>query len=161
MTAAEVEEPSAFEIRLDQQDLYRFAVDFEMAGVDPWIIDEPPPLGEGAGPNASRLLAAAVGHCLSSSALFCLKKAHVPVQGVHTTVSGSTARNEHGRLRVGALRVAIALDVAEADRARLGRCLQLFEDFCVVTASVRGGIPVEVTVTAGEELVAGTRHESG
>ena len=29
---------------------------------------------------------------------------------------------------------------------RLKRCLDLFEDFCVVTASVRQGIPVSVEV---------------
>jgi hypothetical protein len=36
----------------------------------------------------------------------------------------------------------------------LPRCLDLFEDFCVVTASVRQGIPVTVEVVgpAGEVL---------
>lgn len=33
-----------------------------------------------------------------------------------------------------------------ADAAALGNCLDVFEDFCVVTQSVREGIDVEVTV---------------
>lgn len=150
----EADDSSSFEVRLDQQERYRFRADFGMSGVEPWIIDEPPPLGEAAGPNASRLVAAAVGHCLSASALFCLEKARIPVHGVRTLVTGATTRNERGRMRIGGLRVTIELDVDEGDRARMGRCLDLFEDFCVVTASVRGGIPVDVEIAGTQIPVA-------
>ena len=143
------EPPSeSFEIHLDQEDLYRFLVDFGQEGMEALVVDEPAPLGAGAGPNASRLLAAAVGHCLSASALYCLSRAHIPVQGVHTAVRGRLERNEHGRLRIGGLEVQLSLGVAESDRARMDRCLNLFEDFCVVTASVRSGIDVQVAVDA-------------
>lgn len=141
-----MQEATGFEIHLEQEANYRFRADFGVAGVQPLIIDEPPPLGDAAGPNASRLLAAAVGHCLSASALFCLDRARIPVHGVHTVVTGSPTRNERGRMRIGGLKVTIELDVAEEDRMRMRRCLELFEDFCVVTASVRTGIPVEVEV---------------
>ncbi len=136
-----------FTVVLDREQDYRFSADVGIPGVPPLVIDEPEPLGAGAGPNASRLLAAAVGHCLSASALFCLARAHIPVSGARTTVTGTLVRNDAGRLRVGALSVHIELEVAEQDRARMGRCLDLFEDFCVVTASVRGGIEVDVTVS--------------
>ena len=138
--------PEQFRIQLDQEDGYRFAVDFQQPGVAPMVMDEPAPLGQAAGPNASRVLAAATGHCLSASALFCLSKAHIPVSGIRTTVSGTLARNPRGRLRIGGLRVHIDLNLAPQDRARAARCLELFEDFCVVTQSVRDGITVEVTV---------------
>lgn len=143
-----MDETAGFEVLLDQEANYRFRADFGVEGMSPWIIDEPPPLGDAAGPNASRLVAAAVGHCLSASALYCLQRARIPVRGVHTEVKGATTRNERGRLRISHLRVTLELDVAEEDRARMGRCLDLFEDFCVVTASVRAGIPVEVEVGA-------------
>ena len=56
------------------------------------------------------------------------------------------AGNEKGRLRIGGVAVRIALDLAPEDEPWKGRCLELFEDFCVVTQSVRGGIPVDVFV---------------
>lgn len=158
---AAVDEPQAFEVHLDQEDRYRFRVDFGQQGVEPLIVDEPPPLGAGEGPNASRLLAGAVGHCLSASALFCLEKARIPVRGVHTTVSGRLERSDRGRLRVGGLTVHLHLDVDEADRQRMGRCLDLFEDFCVVTASVRQGIPVEVEVSSGDRAAVASLEVSG
>jgi organic hydroperoxide reductase OsmC/OhrA len=42
--------------------------------------------------------------------------------------------------------VAIELPEPVADYAFAERLLQQFEDFCVVTESVRQGVPVDVTV---------------
>lgn len=148
------EQASVFEVVLEQEQGYRFRADFGIPGVEPLIIDEPPPLSEGAGPNAARLLAAAVGHCLSASALFCLTKARVPVHGVRTVASGRIAREENGRLRVAGIDVSIDLDVPDDARARVGRCLGLFEDFCIVTASVRRGVNVDVHVSVDGEPAA-------
>jgi hypothetical protein len=52
------------------------------------------------------------------------------------------------------LDVRIAVDLGAGQQPRIGRCLELFEDFCVVTASVRKGIPVSVVVmdSRGAEL---------
>jgi organic hydroperoxide reductase OsmC/OhrA len=135
-----------FTVELTLRDGYEFAVNFEQVGVPPLFVDEPPPLGAGRGPNPARLLAAAVGSCLSTSLLFCLRKAHVDVEHLHTTVEGTLARNAGGRLRISDIRVRLAPQVAPQDRARMGRCLELYEDFCIVTESVRAGIAVDVQV---------------
>jgi uncharacterized OsmC-like protein len=131
---------------MELQDGYRFLVQFGQQGVPPLLMDEPVPLGEGRGPNAARVLSAAVGNCLSASALYCLRKARIPVHGMRTTVEASFTRSEKGRLRIGGLKVRIEPEIAPEDRDRVGRCLELFEDFCVVTQSVRQGLPVDVTV---------------
>jgi hypothetical protein len=55
-------------------------------------------------------------------------------------------RNEKGRFRISRIDVELMPEVADGDRARLVRCEQLFEDFCIVTESVRQGIPVNVSV---------------
>ena len=145
--AAAPESERRFSVVLQLDDLYRQIADFGLDGVPPLVVDEPPPLGTETGPNPARLLGAAVGSCLGASLLFCLRRSHVDVTDLRTTVEGTMIRNEHGRLRIGSLRVSIVPTVAEADRARLGRCMGLFEDFCVVTESVRAGIDVEVEVS--------------
>jgi len=44
--------------------------------------------------------------------------------------------------------------VDAADAGRLERCERLFEDFCIVTASIRQGIPVKVRVAQRESALA-------
>lgn len=136
-----------FAITIEQQQDYQFLVDFGLPGVAPLLVDEPSPLGEGAGPGPSRLLAAALGNCLASSALFCFQRARVPVKGMSVKVHGTMARNEAGRLRIPRVEVHLEVRVAEEDIPRLQRCIEVFEDYCTVSASVRGGIDVAVQVT--------------
>jgi len=125
---------------------YRFNVEFDVEGVPNLVVDEPKPVGEGVGPNPERLLSAAVGHCLSSSLLYCLHKARVKVRNLETNVKANTWRNEQGRLRVRNIEVQMQLDVQKEDKVRVSRCLKIFEDYCTVTQSVRKGIEVNVNV---------------
>lgn len=129
---------------------YQFLVDFGMAGTPGLLMDEPEPLGEGQGPNASRLLAAAVANCLSASLLFCLRKARVDVRGMRSEATATLVRDPRGRLRVSAIKVRLHPDVEQADSGRVARCLELFEDFCIVTQSVRSGLDVSVEVEPGD-----------
>ena len=144
----------SFEITLDRDASYRFTVDFQKPGIAPLVVDESPPLGEGAGPGPARLLAAAVGHCLVTSLLFCLERARVPVGGMTASVSADTARNDAGRLRVQRIDVVIEAEVAEADVPRFQRCVGVFEDYCTVSASVRETVDVNVEVRAVAHLEA-------
>lgn len=137
------EEP---QVTLRRVDDYAFDVDFAM-DVPTLRVDEPEPMGDSTGPNAARLLAAAVGHCLSASLLFCLAKARVDIGDVKTTATGRLQRNDRGRWRVASLAVRIEHGAGPDEQEKMKRCLGLFEDFCVVTESIRAGIPVEVSVT--------------
>lgn len=139
---------SRFALQLTLEDDYRFTVRFGPEMLPDLTVDELPPLGSGQGPNPSRMLATAIGHCLGASLLYCLRRSRVEVKGLQTTVEGTLVRNERGRLRIGEIRVVLAPDVDPAQRERMGRCLELFEDFCIVTESVRAGIPVTVQVAA-------------
>jgi uncharacterized OsmC-like protein len=126
---------------------YEFTVSFEQfPDGRPILLDEPPPLGEGHGPNAAALLAAAVGNCLAASLAFCLRKSRVELNDLKATVNARVTRNQAGRMRITGIEVELAPSLGPGERDRLERCSKLFEDFCVVTASVRQGIPVTVTV---------------
>ena len=146
------EEPR-FSMTMEHVQGFEFKVKFDWSGADELLLDEPDPLGGERGPNASRLIGAAAGNCLSASLLFCLGKAKVDVTGMKTVIEGRMERNEQKRMRIGGLAVKIELDTP-ADKSKLDRCLNLFEDYCVVTQSVREGIPVEVEVvdTEGSRL---------
>lgn len=143
-----------FNLTLERKQGYEFETRFDWQHVQPIVLDEPEPLGQRKGPNAARLLGAAVGNCLSASLLFCLEKAKMQVQSIRTNVAGTMVRNERGRLRVGRLDVEITVDLGQPQEQRINRCLQLFEDYCVVTASVRKGVEVNVRVldVHGNEL---------
>ena len=125
---------------------YRFRVRFDQKGMPDLITDESPPLGEGKGPSPSRLLATAVGNCLAASLLFCLGKARLSVEGLEAEVVTEFTRNEAGRLRIGGMKVRLLPKWTVETAAKAQRCLQIFEDFCVVTEAVRHGVPVEVQV---------------
>ena len=125
---------------------YKFEITFDELPGAKVMMDEPAPVGKSEGPTAAMMLSSAIGHCLSSSLLFCLEKSRVKAMDVSTDVELSMTRNERGRWRVGGIKVKIKPIVAEVDREKLERCKVLFEDFCIVTASAREGIKIEVEV---------------
>jgi organic hydroperoxide reductase OsmC/OhrA len=149
-----VSEEGRFTIHLEQLEDYAFKVRFDLPKAPELLMDEPAPLGGRTGPNASRLLAAAAANCLSASLMYCLARDEVPAGAVKTEATCRIVRNEQKRLRVGCLDIRITIGAGLLESARLKRCLDLFEDFCVVTASIRQGVPVSVQVLseAGEVL---------
>ena len=150
-------EMMSFKLELEQVGDYEFRVKFDWPNVPELLLDEPAPLGRAAGPNAARLIAAAVANCLSSSLVFCMHKFKQSPRALRTEVTAELARNERGRLRIGRLDVTLKLADAAADIQYFDRCLAQFEDFCVVTESVRKGIPVGVRVVdaSGAQVFAG------
>lgn len=145
-TAAEPIPVDEFTIHVEQLDDYEFKIRFDKPQFAEWQLDEPAPLGRDRAPNAARALAAAIGNCLSASLLFCARKAKVNLGPVRTEVRTQVARSDRGRLRIVKVEAHIDPAVAEAGRHRLLRCLDLFEDYCLVTQSVRQGIEVKVSV---------------
>lgn len=137
---------SRFAATLDLEAGFRFSVSLDDHDAVALQVDELPPLGEGIGPSPARLLATAVGHCLGSSLLFCLRKARIEPAGLRVWVEGAFVRNERGRLRVGSLSVRLEPGLDPEQHERAARCFEIFEDYCVVTESVRAGLPVEVSI---------------
>lgn len=139
-------EVQQFSFTLEQQEDYAFLVRFD-SDLPPLQTDEPAPLGKGTGPNPSRLLAASIANCLSASLLFALRKFNNLPGPIVTTVTAQMERNPLGRLRVGSVSVSIQIGSPAHTLNHLERALEQFEEFCVVTQSVREGIPIEVRVS--------------
>jgi len=125
---------------------YKFNVKSDLEYIPELIVDEIKPEGEGTGPNPTRLLSTAVGHCMSSSLIYCLRKARIPIKNLNTTVKTNLYRNENGRLRIRSIDLQINIKVKEEGKNRINRCLTLFEDYCTVTQSIRKGIQVNVQI---------------
>lgn len=140
-------ETQSFTLHLEQGEGFEFRIKFDWPGVPELLADEPEPLGKSRGPNAARLLAAAVANCLSASLVFCLRNKFRQNPGpLRAQVTGRLERNDRGRYRVAGIDVDITLAETAEALQHIERCAEQFEDFCVVTESVRRGIPVSVSV---------------
>ena len=135
-----------FTIELLQLTDFRFEIHFDNPAVPTLLTDELAPLGGDAGPSPSRLLAAAVANCLSASLLFAMRKFTNEPGPLRAVATVSMTRNAQNRLRVGSIAVDLHLGVMGSEIRMLDRILGQFEEFCVVTQSVRNAIPVEVRV---------------
>ncbi len=117
------------------------------------LSDEPAPLGTGLGPDPVELLASAVGNCLSASLLFACQKYKDDPGALRAEVKATVGRNERNRMRVLGLAVDLHLGRPAAELPHLQRVLDTFEDYCTVTQSVAGAIPVTLRVLDGTGAV--------
>jgi len=92
------------------------------------------------------LLSSAVGHCLTSSLLFCMEKSRAKVKDLSTEVFLVMERNQKARWRVKEIKVKMKPLVDSIDAEKLERCKGIFEDFCIVSASIKEGIKIDVEV---------------
>jgi uncharacterized OsmC-like protein len=126
---------------------YQFVAEFpDVPGAAPVLFDEPAPLGGDTAPNAAAVLGAAIGNCLAASLTFCLRRARMDVADMTAQVVTHVTKNERGRYRVTGIDVELTPTLGGATVPQFERCGALFEDFCIVTASVQHGIPVHVSL---------------
>ena len=133
-------------VTLTRQSGYQFLVDFGPA-IAQLAVDEPAPLGAGAGPAPDHLLLAAVANCLSASLVFALQKFKQDPGPLKATATATTGRNQDKRLRITGIAVQLELGRPAAELEHLDRVLSQFEEFCTVSMSVRQGIAIDVRVS--------------
>jgi uncharacterized OsmC-like protein len=143
---------SPSQVTITRQSGYQFLVDFA-PGMPTVLADEPPPLGEAAGPAPSQMLMAAVANCLCASLTFALQKFKQDPGTLVATVTADMGRNADNRLRIQGFKVELELGALGADLTHLDRVLAQFEEFCTVSMSVREGIPIAVTVSDAAGVV--------
>ncbi len=142
-----------FSLSLELLDNFEFKIDFDEYGYI--ITDEPPPLGQGEGPNPARLVGAAVANCLCASLLFALQKKKQTLPALRADVEGEIDKVE-GFWRIVHINVTIHAATAAVDPDVLNTAIKQFEDFCIATQSIRRGIPIHVELKnkAGERLLS-------
>ena len=138
-------EEETFKVSMEMVEGYRFRINMNSA--QEIFMDEPKPLGGGEYPNAGKFLAAAVGNCLCESLSFCVRRTHTEMLSLSAEVYSKMERNERGRLRITHIKVAIHPVLSYPSKLKL--CREIFEDFCIVSQSVKAGIPMDVEVIAG------------
>ena len=138
-----------FVTKVTREEGYRFRIDFG-SGKSPLLMDEPKPLGTGEHPNAGSLLAAAVGNCLCASMVYCMEKSRADISEVCAEVETTLERNERGRLRI--KHISVKMFPRTEGGPKFERCREIFEDFCIVTQSVKEGIDVDVEVFPARPL---------
>ena len=97
------------------------------------------------------MLGAAIGNCLCASLACALRTSHVELRDLTAQVTTHIVRNDKGHHRIRAIDVELAPTIGRTDPASGAATAAAsegspFEDFCAVTASVRHGIPVTVTM---------------
>jgi uncharacterized OsmC-like protein len=138
---------------------FEFVAEFnDLPGAPSVMFDEPKPLGGGKAPSAAAMLGAAVGNCLAASLAYCLRKARIEVADLTAHVRAHVSRNDRGRSRITGIDVELVPTLGRTDTP-VGRCEELFEDFCTVTASVRQGIPVHVSLNEDAAIARSPQDE--
>ena len=137
-----------FKTKIEFIDELKFNVIFDLDGAKNLLMDEPPEFGgKGEGPNASRMIGAGVANCLSASLLFCLKKSKAEILEMNTDIVGTIKRNENGKLRLKSIDVKIYPKFKnKEDLIKLERCKNIYEDYCIVTESLRNGIDIQTEI---------------
>lgn len=137
-----------FQVNLKHQTRYRFvsqaSEDGRLHG-EPYVSDEPDPVGEASGPSTPALLASAIGHCLSASLFEALRRAHIEVFGFETEAVAVVKPNAEGLPRIDHVDVRLCPLVKDQSE-RSKRCAEIFEKHCTVCASLRKALDIRVSV---------------
>ena len=139
-------EDGGIHIVLEQEGPYAFKVNFEGTALEALHTDESAPLGAGGGPNPSAMLLTSVANCLGASLLFALRKFRNEPSPIRAEIVAHRVRNAEGRWRIPHADVTIRLGDKAADIEHFDRVLAQFEQFCIVTQSVREGVSVDVKI---------------
>lgn len=106
------------------------------------------------GPDAARLLGMALLGCLSASFIFCLTKRNLTLDDLEASAEISFKTIEKGYTRIKQIDVNLKPKTDDASTLkRINQCIRemkngkmLFEENCIITASVREGITVNVEI---------------
>ena len=99
------------------------------------------------GPDPARLLGLAVLGCLEASFEFCMQKKNFKLNELRGKAEVLMKKNEKGFWRVKKINIEINPTIENPEmRKRADQCKKMFEQYCIVTQSVREGIEINVNL---------------
>ncbi|WP_028022894.1 OsmC family protein [Enterovibrio calviensis] len=141
-----------FDVQLTYQTDYQFknvASEHGNQAGDPYMSDEPDPVGNNSGPSTPALLGSAVGHCLSASLLEHMRfhGARTDEGCIVTDAEITVHKGDEGYPRIREINVTIRANdggkLSSQNRASIERN---FKKHCTVSASLSPAFPINVTV---------------
>jgi len=99
-------------------------------------------LGRGLCPD--ELFFASIAGCLTTTFLFFKRKLHLEINGLEISIQGEI--NSHGSKGyfIGRIRAVMRIEVNNGDEARAQRCSDLAKEYCHITRSIEGSLPIEI-----------------
>jgi uncharacterized OsmC-like protein len=98
---------------------------------------------EKIGPNPSKLLALSVLSCLASSYAFCLQKRDFELSDLEGKAVITSKRNKNGLWRLKKIDIKLIPKIDNPKmRKRATLCKKIFEQFCIISESLREGIEI-------------------
>ncbi len=99
------------------------------------------------GPNPSKLLALSVLGCLAGSFTFCLQKKNISLSDIEGKAIITSKRNEKGFWRLKKIDIILNPNIDNPQmRKRADQCQKSFEQFCVISESIREGIDININI---------------
>ncbi|MFX0113942.1 MAG: OsmC family protein [Candidatus Hodarchaeota archaeon] len=142
--------PAEFRITMKKTGPMKFEAILDKENYSSLLFDEPPHAGgNDEAPNASRYLTSAILNCLSASLTFCLQKSRIPLDTLESEAICTIARNEDGYWRIKRIDAKLRPqwnDWSDQMEKALDRCRKIFVNYCIVSASVKEGIEINVEV---------------
>ena len=99
------------------------------------------------GPSPVKLLGISILGCLAASFSFCLQKRNFSLLDLEGKAELTIARNNKGFWRVKKVNIDLIprVDNPKAHK-RINQCIKFFEQYCIISESVKTGFDVSVNV---------------
>ncbi|MFX1377321.1 MAG: OsmC family protein [Promethearchaeota archaeon] len=136
-------------VSLNQEEEMIFKCDLGNPKIDNLYIDEQnKPEQKKKGTSPVKLLALSVLGCLTASYSFCLKKQGFSISGLKGKAEVIIARGDKGFWRVKKIDIEMIpkIDTPEM-RKRADQCKKFFEQYCIISESLRTGFEVNVNLS--------------
>ncbi|MFX1419013.1 MAG: OsmC family protein [Promethearchaeota archaeon] len=99
------------------------------------------------GPNPAKLLALSVLGCLAASFTFCLQKKNFSLSNLDGKAIIISKRNEKGYWRLKKIDIILNPKIDNHElRKRVDQCINFFEQYCIISESIRNGIDIDVKI---------------